>query len=82
MKKLFTMIAVVAFLAACGGNAGKKAKAVEDQKAEIEAVVDTCNAECKAECTGECTEGEKCCKGEAEGEAIEKKAATEGTAEI
>lgn len=45
MKKLFTMIAVVAFLAACGGNASKKAKAVEEQVVETEVVDEGCNGE-------------------------------------
>ena len=72
MKKLFTLIAVAAVMAACCGNAGKKAKAVEEQKAEIEAVVDTCKTEC--------CEEKACCEGEAA--VVEQEAAAEEGAKI
>ncbi len=74
MKKIFTMIAIAAFMAACCGNANKKAKAVEEQKAEVEAVVDTCK--------GECAEDKACCEGEAEVKAEVEETVTEGAAEI
>ncbi len=63
MKKIFTLIAVVAFLAACGGNANKKANVTEEQAIETEAVVDTCNMECAGECEKASSEGEAVAEG-------------------
>ena len=57
MKKLFTLIAVAALMAACCGTANKKAKAAETE------VVDGC---CKSKCESECTEEKACCEGECE----------------
>lgn len=53
MKKLFTMIAVMALLASCCGNQSTKAKDAETRA----------TTECKGECKGECKE-ESECKGE------------------
>lgn len=53
MKKLFTLLTVVAFLAACGGNANKKAKAAEE---EVTTAVECCESD-----STKCDKKE-CCK--------------------
>ena len=68
MKKLFTLMVIVAAMAmvSCGGNKAKKA--AEAEAAAVECCGECCEGEgecCKGE--GECCKGEgDCCKGEGE----------------
>jgi hypothetical protein len=87
MKKLFTLMAVAAFMVACG-NAGNKNEAATDDatRAATECTCEDCKCDpCTCNCPeGGCKEGAECCKeGKAcaEGEACEGKTCAEGEAE-
>lgn len=76
MKKIFTMIAVVALMASCCGNTSKKAKDAETRAADTT----ECTGECKAE--GECCKEEAaCCAGEETTEAAVEETPAAETAE-